>query len=229
MTISHTPGRTPKLSGRWRLPLLLALTMAATVVPAGAAQADGWDCQPDGKTRKICSKEGKVVLCTFVSDDGNGGPPTWKCVPFIGASDADARDCEDQLNGSGGSGGDSPPSISPQAQGSVPVPMPAVVVPPLIGVSGRCMASYVVTVAKDPTRLTTLRMEYGDGTFPETRTVPQGTGSIDFSFSHDFTGSDGVFVQKATVVETGAYGEAITVHPVSHIVGASDGLISSCG
>lgn len=125
------------------------------------------------------------------------------------------------------------PTIDPPAQVAPPVPIspgptptpaptPAPTGPaPAVagGGAGACAGAYAVTVAMDPSRPTTLRMDYGDtGAFSqiETRTIPQGTGSVSFRFTHEFNPSifhpEPFVVQKATVVETGASGKAYTLH-----------------
>lgn len=79
-----------------------------------------------------------------------------------------------------------------------------------------------MSVARNATRPTTLRMDFGDtGVFAqiETRTIPQGTGSVSFTFSHEFNPSifhsEPLLVQEATVMETRATGEAVTFHPAT--------------
>ena len=52
-------------------------------------------------------------------------------------------------------------------------------------------------------------MEYGDGTV-ETRTIPAASTFSTFSFSHSFPAQTATYTQRATIVETGQYGEAIT-------------------
>lgn len=76
--------------------------------------------------------------------------------------------------------------------------------------NANCVGTYTVTVARDPGQHTTLRMEYGDGGI-ETRTIAQGSGTETFSFSHYF-GPGIVYVQQATVLETGATTYAATEH-----------------
>ena len=120
------------------------------------------------------------------------------------------------------------PKIGPPAQVVLPVPIPAPVpapvpvpAPALVpGISGACIASYVVTVVMDPARPTTLLMDFGDTGvygYSETRTIPQGTGPVTLRFTHEFNPSvfklEPVMVQQATVIETGASGRAVTLHP----------------
>ncbi len=60
------------------------------------------------------------------------------------------------------------------------------------GGAGACTASYAVAVAMNPSRSTTLLMEFGDtGLYSnsETRSIPQGTGSVTFQFTHEFNPS----------------------------------------
>ncbi|HVE46664.1 MAG TPA: right-handed parallel beta-helix repeat-containing protein [Acidimicrobiales bacterium] len=79
-------------------------------------------------------------------------------------------------------------------------PEPVVITPPAQTTSSS--ASWTVKAGQDTTRTTTLKMEYGDGA-SETRSIPQGSSTSTFTFSHTFSAT-GTYGQTATIVETGA-------------------------
>ena len=76
-----------------------------------------------------------------------------------------------------------------------------------------CVGYYTVSVAKDPVRPTTLKMDYGDGSPVDLATIPQGSGTAGIKFSHEFPYKLGVYLQRATLIETGRTSGAVTVHP----------------
>lgn len=76
-----------------------------------------------------------------------------------------------------------------------------------------CEGRYWVAVPMDRARTTTLAVEYGDASAVETVTIVQGEGSTMLGFVHVFPPRAGLYAQRATIVETGAYGDAETIHP----------------
>lgn len=73
-------------------------------------------------------------------------------------------------------------------------------------------ARWDVLVPQDAQNATTLAFDYGDGTPEDRVTIPVGGGASTFTFSHTFYGT-GTFMQRATVMETGASSEARTTNP----------------
>ncbi len=88
-----------------------------------------------------------------------------------------------------------PPSISPAAQTTTS--------------SGT--ASWTVNAPQNKNRPTTLSMAYGDGA-SETRSIPQGTSISTFKFDDHTFNATRTYIQRATVVETGASSTSTTYH-----------------
>lgn len=173
----------------------MGLLLSSPVVDTSSAAGE---CQyPDGDAGDIRKNEdGEAVVCQ-PDEHGNW---RWTLIPPL-----QPRPLPPGF-----------PTIDPPAQVAPPVPAPA----PAPDIGGYCVGNYSVTVAMNPARSTSLLMDYGDtGPFaqPETRTIPQGTGLVTFRFSHEFNPSvfnlQPFLVQRATVMETGASGKAVTVHP----------------
>lgn len=78
-----------------------------------------------------------------------------------------------------------------------------------------CWGHWAVKVARDGGRSTTLRMAFGDGS-SQTRVVAQGSGTTTLYFNHYFAppggGGQDTTIQRATVMETGAWDQSMTYH-----------------
>lgn len=76
-----------------------------------------------------------------------------------------------------------------------------------------CYAEWDLTVPQDPSRSTSVRMDFGDG-LSETRTVLRGSGTTSMTFTHYYEPytTYGEIHQRATIVETGVYDDVITDH-----------------
>jgi len=91
--------------------------------------------------------------------------------------------------------------------------IPAIFLPARQETAADCRAFYAVTVMMDPSRPTTLALDYGDGQ-SATATIPQGTGLIDLPvFVHQFAIGEFEYVERATILERQLTSEASTYHP----------------
>ncbi|HUP70224.1 MAG TPA: hypothetical protein VM142_10475 [Acidimicrobiales bacterium] len=84
-----------------------------------------------------------------------------------------------------------------------------VVITPATQTTSSGDANWTVKAGQDSAGATTLKMEFGDG-LSETRTIPQGSVTSTFTFSHRFISGTGTYAQRATIVETGASATSTT-------------------
>lgn len=96
--------------------------------------------------------------------------------------------------------------------GSVrPAPAPTIIPTHEPVLVGYCTQCYAVVVPQDPTGPTTLVMDYGDGTSESFR-IAQGSGFVTVAACHGFPEPGGTYLQRATIVETGAWSVSVTQH-----------------
>lgn len=195
--------------------VLLTASAPAYAVPPdvpGSGNIEGrWFCKWDTGGNSVLRCYDRLRLsewdCSPVGD-------AWICRQMGGAAaepgDQDA--VEDAL-------GRNPSDIPPRPGSAAAVEIrPTEQRAPQLTPGSTCEGRYTVVVRQDPTRSTTLHMAFGDGS-SRVFTVPQGTGWIQFDFSHVFTslftdaaGYDPIAVQKATVLETSYAALSVTRH-----------------
>ncbi len=135
-------------------------------------------------TARCDTADGRFVGLTCTSLSGSSGP--WTCrTP--------------------NSYGDEPPPL-------LPVPDP-IITPPEQD-TDLCLAHWAVRVQQVPTTDMTLIFNYGDRTGETRYTIPQGDGTLTFTYSNTFAprSEDATYTQRATLINTGRSAFATTHH-----------------
>ena len=79
--------------------------------------------------------------------------------------------------------------------------------------AGTCSATYTVYVPESASRVTTLEMDFGDGSSPVYQTIPKGKVHLKIALSHVFPMTPGAsWTQRATITQTGLYFVSRTTH-----------------